>query len=622
MREVVTLQFGRFANHVGSHFWNIQDELAVLDGSDDAEHDAERMLRGTNPEGGRECRVPRAVIVDRQGQMGVLGGHGLQFSGPEFRVDSHQAATTVQTWHGDITVAESEPLDENEFIRSTRSERWAVASGDGEGDTDDDGEDDKACEYGGDGDEGQQLQAPEEAHLLVPAAASGVDGRRFNLQGVVAHWADYLQVDVHPRSLVALPDFAHGYSDFDRHHHGLGLFRAHGGDGDPSALEVGEHLVDCVRRELEACDQPAGLLVLADVDDGFSGLAAGALEAIGDELGRFSTVCYGVGEHAASSAESGASAAKGPSEEATGNAGGLEALRRRTVNRSCTLASMTELSSLYLPAGVAQLSASAFPLIAKPWDIPFHSSALLAASLDTLFWPTQVRSGSLRLSLADLAAAATPGIADCRMCALSSALPLDVPSPSAGGAWSVGANLCLVGQGPSLRGPPARSLCVARGCDAGVAGLATRAQGSEEAWSARRVWDRFWATPQGMRGRGSLLRYDQPIHLPLPFPQFFDRSLARDGHVRRGATPPAAEEVYALRALARADCTAAHSAGLRAAAKDLAHARAAGDVDAELGALLAEAAERLDGLAEDYAMLADAGARDLEQSMADRDDSE
>ena len=28
--EIVTLQFGQYANHVGAHFWNFQDELIGL----------------------------------------------------------------------------------------------------------------------------------------------------------------------------------------------------------------------------------------------------------------------------------------------------------------------------------------------------------------------------------------------------------------------------------------------------------------------------------------------------------------------------------------------------------------------------------------------------------------
>ena len=45
--EIVTLQFGEYANHVGAHFWNFQDELIGLASSiserdeDDSDDDSD-----------------------------------------------------------------------------------------------------------------------------------------------------------------------------------------------------------------------------------------------------------------------------------------------------------------------------------------------------------------------------------------------------------------------------------------------------------------------------------------------------------------------------------------------------------------------------------------------------
>lgn len=46
MREVVTLQIGGFANFIGSHFWNFQDELLGL--ADDPDTDPVFKNHGLN----------------------------------------------------------------------------------------------------------------------------------------------------------------------------------------------------------------------------------------------------------------------------------------------------------------------------------------------------------------------------------------------------------------------------------------------------------------------------------------------------------------------------------------------------------------------------------------------
>ena len=50
--EIVTLQFGQYANHVGAHFWNFQDELIGLSTPSEEwekeEEEEREKLRGKN----------------------------------------------------------------------------------------------------------------------------------------------------------------------------------------------------------------------------------------------------------------------------------------------------------------------------------------------------------------------------------------------------------------------------------------------------------------------------------------------------------------------------------------------------------------------------------------------
>ncbi|CAE6950206.1 MSTO1, partial [Symbiodinium natans] len=73
--EVITLQFGHFANHVGAHYWNLQDEAAAQEESagDDEEGliDHTRLFHAAESHGQLSWR-PRAMVVDRAGALGAV----------------------------------------------------------------------------------------------------------------------------------------------------------------------------------------------------------------------------------------------------------------------------------------------------------------------------------------------------------------------------------------------------------------------------------------------------------------------------------------------------------------------------------------------------------------------
>eukprot|EP00439_Symbiodinium_sp_Y106_P006321 s7247_g1.t1 len=73
--EVITLQCGHFANHVGAHFWNLQDEAAAQEDSaadeDESLVDHARLFHAAESHGQLSWR-PRVLLVDRGGALGAV----------------------------------------------------------------------------------------------------------------------------------------------------------------------------------------------------------------------------------------------------------------------------------------------------------------------------------------------------------------------------------------------------------------------------------------------------------------------------------------------------------------------------------------------------------------------
>nr|XP_025698734.1 protein misato homolog 1 isoform X3 [Arachis hypogaea] len=66
MKELVTIQLGDFANYVGSHFWNFQDELLGL--AEDLNADSVFKNHDLNMD-----------VLYRTGSLGSLSSHGTLY---------------------------------------------------------------------------------------------------------------------------------------------------------------------------------------------------------------------------------------------------------------------------------------------------------------------------------------------------------------------------------------------------------------------------------------------------------------------------------------------------------------------------------------------------------------
>lgn len=660
MKEVITLQFGPFANHVGAHLWSMQDEWvanrnAAADGQegasadgDDGEFDRDVMLRHCSThDGRREFRVPRLVLVDRQGELGVVGQRGLQFAAPfAGALDADTMASAQHAWGGQVRVNEVDIFAPHPFVSELRQEadEDMVEAGETEAD--------------------EHAPGAEVDEEDGAARASGVArSARFDFGRTVAHWSDYLQLDIHPRSVHELKDFAHGYSNLEHFSQGRALLGAAAGGSE--AREGAEALLDRVRRELEAADQPQGLLVLADVDSAYGGLAHGTLLAIADELGRIESVCFGLGEPAQAHAAAAAAQAQsgrpgegdgGEEEEEEGGAKSAPRAPRLpdavVSNRARALAAFSESASLYCPLEAPMAAAATaaggggggglgsagavglidgWPLLTGGMETRYARAAALSVAIDGLSAPCRaVRSEGHRplpwlTSVASLTDAT-------RICAASAEFPVLCWQPHASGAWRAGAQLCPLLGAPALRGlraelPPISHVLCARGCeqlppprphhkDDEEAGAARdeRAPPSEREWNEQRQQSAWWAAPGASGGRHHCVRLGGALELPLGFPQFFAPTALNQlgGQAARAGR---AAELLAMPTLTRLEntpllCRGVQEAGrqLRAELRARAHRS---DEDADDNEPLDEACELLEQVAEDYAACAQAGGSDL-----------
>lgn len=117
-REVVTLQFGTFANFVGAHVWNIEDEQrATPDGGELLPRACVRFTAGAGPKDA-PVATPRLVAYDLHGAMGAVPQLGTLH--PDLRAPAVAAAAEQEglAWQGRVDVRAATAVPKNAFQRS------------------------------------------------------------------------------------------------------------------------------------------------------------------------------------------------------------------------------------------------------------------------------------------------------------------------------------------------------------------------------------------------------------------------------------------------------------------------------------------------------------------------
>ncbi|XP_042512645.1 protein misato homolog 1 isoform X2 [Macadamia integrifolia] len=329
MKEIVTVQLGGFANFIGSHFWNFQDELLGLAGDPHADPvyknkslDMDVFYRAGETPQGILTYTPRLVLVDFQGSLGSLSSGGSLYS--EIPSDP------VVTWTGSVSRHVSEPRKKNLFLQSLYEEEQETPSMPRN-------------------DEDDEHQSEMQDKDIVEC-----------LENNVQYWTDFSKVHYHPRSLYELNGLWMDVQEFNNYGIGRNVF---------SEGSRGEEMNEQLRFFMEECDHIQGIQFIVDDSGGFSSVASDFLENIADEYTRTPVLLY---------------AARGPGTYMN-NTSRKESISR-ALHDAVSFSRLSSFCNLIVPVGLPFLSQMSNFLCIDD-SKPYHCSAVYAAALHSMSLP-------------------------------------------------------------------------------------------------------------------------------------------------------------------------------------------------------------------------------------------
>ncbi|KAL3814645.1 hypothetical protein ACJIZ3_015913 [Penstemon smallii] len=262
MKELVTIQVGSYANYIGSHFWNFQDELLGLADSTESDEifrnnniNMDVIYRSGETQQGIPTYTPRLLSIGFQGSLGSVSSRGTLYG------EVPTAPVETLTWTGSITTHASEPLKKNLFLQSLCLEENESTS--------------RGCDSSN-ADSQSEVQDKD----IVDS-----------LENEVEHWTDFSKVHYHPKSLYEFSGLWTDIENFNDYGIGRDSF-----SGSPHGEEIKERL----RFFLEECDLIQGIQFIVDDSGGFSGVAGEFLENIADEYTNIPVLLYSVRSPASS----------------------------------------------------------------------------------------------------------------------------------------------------------------------------------------------------------------------------------------------------------------------------------------------------------------------------------
>ncbi|XP_030821114.1 protein misato homolog 1 isoform X1 [Camarhynchus parvulus] len=480
--EAVTLQLGHYSGCVGAHWWGLQ-AAALRSPAEPAELRAAALLRFGRGPGGTESPEPRLVALELKGGVGALRADGAGTEPPV-------------SWDGAV----ADYREPGCASRDTGSRR-GDAAGDAKGNP--------------------------------GAAGPGSSPAGSQAAPSVRLWSDYLNVNLHPKSLYVIRQYLH---DGD-----CGCLEAFGqGESllqDPACVE---ELEDRLHFFVEECDYLQGFQVLCDLHNGFSGVGAKVTELLHDEYSHKGILTWGLT----------------PVLSAVGDP---QKSFCRLMNTALGIAHLSRHSSLFCPLslsgslGLKPEPPVTFPYIKYNASLNYHSSAILAAALDTLTAPYRLCSsqGSMlhfadsltfsgRKVVAAWAALPLPALSGSSLPDVLSAHQ-DVPWELLS-SWKEHKVSSCFAQSVVLRG-----ICQEK---------ATRCPGQPRSplhscESPEQVLQ-LYLHSQFPGALSTSLVLQQPCHTPAPFPQFFSPLLTRRGFLldrAQGSSSAAVESSPVLAAL-------------------------------------------------------------------------
>lgn len=468
-REIITLQFGGFANYTGAHFWNAQSEQVQRAASDariEAEDDVALPLdpRILFKLGARRT-TPRAVLVEYSTALGLL--HPLAPG-----IGTGAATVDENLWDGAVEKHVAPQHPKSQFLRwleqgvPSVEEHTTVRQG---------------KSLVGEGDSGGAGREEEEDENVPPDVESGVKV-----------WSDFSKVYYHERTVQTVHRYG-SQEGFDVFPYGAEVLE------DEKKLE---DIMDAIRYFMEECDRLQGFHCITDVNTGFAGIADAVLQELQDEVSGAQLFGFGL-----SRAEPGQSAAKS----------GVQAL-----NKAVATSRFSAHCSLYVPLEFESFRASSYTPNYKPKSI-FHTSAIAATYLDVLSspyrrgqWTSGLRSSSGEAdpirSIHDIVRIVQkrPGM---KVASGSLVLPFIEADDPTSVAWNALCEEAYNLETPAFFG--------------GLVSCRNHATSSQSIKAAEDAWMR--QRPDG--GAAQVVRTYADVPIPLTFPAIFSNKLDAKGAV-------------------------------------------------------------------------------------------
>ncbi|KAI8823109.1 Misato segment II tubulin-like domain-containing protein [Fimicolochytrium jonesii] len=323
-KEIITLQLGHSANFVGTHFWNTQDSYFRFDGEEETELDHDVLYRAGRNLNGEETYTPRALISDLKGSFG-----SLKKVSPLYETD---ASEEMSAWGGKVDRYVQDPYPKNQFLE----------------------------------------------HLENPSQADG-EATTFSdhLDKAVTVWSDYNKIYYHPKSLLEVPHYIH---DDDQNPFSVWT---QGLDVMTDAEFRDECFDERLRFFVEECDSLQGFNILADAEDGFSGIAGSFLNHLSEEFPKKASITFGI--H------------KPPSVFDTEKSRYVA-----SANSALLLNTAARTSSLYVPIYApsrANVPAGDWSRYVKnDLSTPYQWSAYLSVAIETALLPVRIKKTSLQVA--------------------------------------------------------------------------------------------------------------------------------------------------------------------------------------------------------------------------------
>ncbi|CAO3696046.1 unnamed protein product [Rhizopus stolonifer] len=329
MKEIITLQLGLLSNHVGTHFWNAQEEYFDYSGQDtektnEINHDV--LYRAGETTNGIITYTPRTLIYNLKGNFGSLQKYNRLY---QQGVDNE----TSYSWDQGVARIER-PSTQNKYQQEL--DRMDI-------------------DYG---------------HQMDIDAIEQLDT-------TVNNWSDFNRISFHPRSIN--PIVTHQAEDevnrFDNYNIGKEAYTE-----NEKEVEIFDNNL---RLYAEECDYLQGFQIMTDVDDAFGGFTEGLLDDLRDEFGKLSILTYGLSDSLAYYHND-------------------RTRQKIELNRAFSITRLSELSSVYVPIYTPTekaLHASGLqPYLHFDEYSKYHTSAIIAAAIETNSLPYRLKKNSLMLA--------------------------------------------------------------------------------------------------------------------------------------------------------------------------------------------------------------------------------